>query len=317
MNTRILLIALLLVLGGCGGSGPASQASAAVSLAEHGESDGRHEGSDELRVALTDQQLKAAGIGLERAGPATIRETLSVYGTIAPNAERVRDVGARFPGILRSVAKSIGDDVRQGGTLASVESNESLQTYLLSAPLNGTVIARNANPGEQTGEKVLFTIADLSTVWVELSLFPRDIPKIRVGQVVQVSSSDVGLKGDGQIIYIAPFGTSTSQTLTARVLLDNQQRRWAPGLYVSARITVSQSEVPLAIRSDALQTWKDQTVVFVLGDDGFEPRGVHTGRADRQWVEIREGLLGGEIYAAANSFILKAELGKGSAEHGH
>src|SRR3546814_4222908 len=83
------------------------------------------------------------------AGPAQIRETLSLYGAIVPNAERVRDIAARYPGVIRSVDRSIGDTVRQGQVLATVESNESLQTYSVVAPLAGVVTHRIANPGDR------------------------------------------------------------------------------------------------------------------------------------------------------------------------
>ena len=142
-------------------------------------------------IELTPEQLKATGIKLVQAGPAQIRENLPLYGVIAPNAERVREVAARFPGVIQSVAKKIGDPVREGETLATVEANESLQTYAVTAPLSGVVTARNANPGEQTGDKTLFTVADLSTVWVELSLFPRDVAKVRIGQGVRVKNNEV------------------------------------------------------------------------------------------------------------------------------
>lgn len=324
MNPKLLaiLMSMAFALAACGGSEPTTQTADADGdshgheAAERDERDAKNE-SSAGHVALTAKQITAAGIVLAEAGPASILETLPVYGVIAPNAERVRDVGARFPGVIRSVAKKIGDTVRQGETLASVESNESLQTYAVVAPLDGVVTARNANPGEQTGEKVLFTIADLSAVWVELSLFPRDIAKVRIGQTARVHSSDTGLNADGKIVYVAPFGSSTNQTLTARVLLDNAERRWAPGLYVAADITLAQSEVPLAVRSEALQSLESGTVVFVHDKDAFKPRTVRTGRTDGRWSEVTEGLQSGERYAAANSFIIKAELGKGTAEHGH
>ena len=341
MNLKLLLVlSAASLLSACGGSEPPSAGPSKDAHAEeaeggehaegehaekegdeHGHEEGGEEGHEETgeegHIKLTDDQIKTAGITVVQAGPAAIRETLPVYGSVAPNAERVRDVVARFPGIIRSLNKKIGDEVRQGEQLASVESNESLQTYAVTAPINGVVIARNSNPGEQTGEKVLFTIADLSTVWVELSLFPRDLGKVRVGQSVRVSSSDAGLTGEGRIVYVAPFGTSANQTLTARVQLDNKERRWAPGLYVTAEITLSESKVPLAVQGEALQTLETDTVVFVRNEEAFEPRPVRTGRTDGKWVEILEGLQAGETYAAENSFIVQAELGKGSAEHAH
>jgi cobalt-zinc-cadmium efflux system membrane fusion protein len=344
MNLKIfLLICIALGLGACGdsdpGSGPVAPSQeqsegAADKHAEEGHGDEAHEKGDHAKgdadehgdehdegeegtVRLTDDQIKSADISLIEAAPASIREALSVYGTIAPNAERVRDVVARFPGVIRTASKKIGDEVRQGETLATVESNESLQTYAVTAPLSGVVTARNANTGEQTGEKVLFTIADLSTVWVELSLFPRDVGKVRVGQSVRVTSSDRGMAGEGKIVYVAPFGSSANQTLTARVQLDNAKRLWAPGLYVTAEITLAESKVPLAVRSEALQMMETETVVFVRNAEGFETRPIRSGRSDGEWSEVVSGLQAGETYAARNSFIVKAELGKGSAEHEH
>lgn len=320
MNPKSLILLLIVgttALSGCGGSEPVAQAGSeqADDRKQAQPPTEEHDEENPEPVKLTDAQVKAAGIGLAEAGPAAIRETLPVYGVIAPNAERVRDVGARFPGVIRSLSKAIGDPVRHGEALATVESNESLQTYAVVAPLTGVVIARNANPGEQTNDKVLFTIADLSTVWVQLSLFPRDLAKIRVGQSVKVKSGDTGLSGEGKIVYVAPFGTSANQTLTARVLLDNKEKRWAPGLYVTADITLSESQVGLAVRNEALQTMADNNVVFVRGQQGFEPRDVSIGRTDGQFVEVTGGVQPGETYAVANSFILKAELGKGEAEH--
>src|SRR5690606_18260569 len=150
-----------------------------------------------------------------------IRETLPLYGVIAPNAERVHEVSARFPGPIRSVSGKIGDRVKQGQVLATVESDESLQVYSIVAPLSGVITARNANPGEQSRSRARFTVADLSTVWVELSLCPRDLAKVRVGQKVQIKSVDAGLSAVGELVYVAPIGSNSRQTVSGRVLLDN------------------------------------------------------------------------------------------------
>lgn len=264
-------------------------------------------------IKLSPEQLKAADIGTAVAGPINIRETLPLYGVIAPNAERTREITARFPGAVRSVNKKVGDAVRQGDSLAAVESNESLQTYSIAAPLAGVVTVRNANPGEQTGEKMLFTVTDLSTVWVELSLFPRDVAKVKVGQNVRIKSSDAGLQAEGKVVFVSPFGQAANQTLTARVLLDNKERRWAPSLYVSAEVTLTQTEVPLAIRSQAIQMLDGRSSVFVQGKDGFTPHEVKLGRRDSETVEILSGLNVGDTYVTANSFVLKAELLKSQA----
>jgi membrane fusion protein, heavy metal efflux system len=330
------LLFAVLALAACGGDATPAAGSAKAEAAQDGHADGKHaEGDDHDEaghdesghgeegheeggaIKLSDEQLKAAGIAVATVEPASIRESMPLYGVIAPNAERVRQVSARFPGAIRSVSKKVGDAVREGETLAVIESNESLRSYSVIAPLSGVVTERSANPGEQAGDKPLFTVADLSTVWVELALFPRDVSKVRVGQGVRVKGTDPTLVADGKVVYVAPFGSAANQTLSARVLLDNAGRRWSPGLNVTAEVTLAQTTVPLAIRSSAVQNLESRDVVFVVDDDGFEPRPVRLGRGDGETTEVVDGLAAGDRYAAHNSFILKAELGKGSAEHSH
>ena len=327
-----LVAVLALAIAGCGDKPAATAASAEgqkhaegeaghdEGAAEHGSGDAHEEGEGREEgdhVELTPEQVSKAGIGIETAGPMNLRDHLPLYGVIAPNAERVLEVSARFPGVIRSVKARVGDSVKRGEALATIESNESLQTYVVAAPLDGVVTQRNANEGAQTGAGSLFTVADLSNVWVELSVFPRDVAKVRVGQTVRVRSADTGLSAEGKVVYVAPFGSSNSQTLTARVQLSNREQKWPPGLYVTADVVLSSSSIPLAVRSEALQTVENRTVVFVRSEEGFKPRPVEIGRDDGEITEIVSGLNGGETYATKNSFILKAELGKGEAEHGH
>lgn len=272
---------------------------------------------EEGHIALTPDQIKHAGIAIERVGSASIRETLPLYGQIIPNAEREHTVSARFPGVIKNVAKQIGDAVQQGETLATVESNESLKSYPVLASLSGVVTQRNANVGEQTGDRALFVIGDYSTVWVDLSVFPADLSKVHVGQSVRIVNRDPSITGEGRIITVLPVGSSTNQTTTARVLLDNPDRRWVPGHFVTAEVVLSETEVPTAIREEAIQIVEDQPVVFVEGDEGFEARPVTLGRSDGQVSEVLKGLQVGEAYVSTNSFTLKSELGKEDAEHGH
>jgi cobalt-zinc-cadmium efflux system membrane fusion protein len=325
-----LLVCLVLTLTACGDK-PADATASSESPghaegADHDEGKGHAEGEGHAEeegheegghIELTPEQISKAGIGTETAGTMDLRDHLPLYGVIAPNAERVLEVSARFPGAIRSVKVRVGDSVKRGEALATIESNESLQTYTVVAPLNGVVTKRNANEGAQTGEGSLFTVADLSTVWVELSVFPRDLAKVGVGQTVRVRSGDTGLSAEGKVVYVAPFGSSSSQTLTARVQLPNRDQKWPPGLYVTADVVLSSSSIPLAVRSEALQTLENRSVVFVRNEEGFEPRPVQTGRSDGEVTEIVSGLTAGESYATKNSFILKAELGKGEAGHAH
>lgn len=285
---------------------------------EGGEAGEHGEGGHGEAIKLTPEARQAAKLSVAPAGPATLVESLPLYGVVKPNAERMRSVTARFPGVVRSVAVKVGDTVRQGQALASVESNESLQVYTVASPLAGVVTERLTNPGEQAEAAALFTVADLSTVWVELSLFPRDRARVKTGQDVRVQATDGGLAGAGKIVFVSPLGTGATQTITARVLLDNPEGQWAPGLYVRAEVGVGQSDVPLAVPVAALQELDEGGLsVFVDDADGLEPRPVKTGRNDGRFVEILEGIQAGDAVVGEGSFVLKAEQGKGGAEHGH
>jgi cobalt-zinc-cadmium efflux system membrane fusion protein len=326
-NVVALLFACVFALGGCGKSEQKTEPSGATEAStkaddpadgKHGEGEakeGGHKEAGEGHVELDEKAALAAGIELQTAGPAGIREVLPLYGSVQPNAERVRGITARYPGVITGIAKAVGDSVKQGDVMATVESDESLRTYNVVATLSGVVTERKANPGEKAGDAPLFTVADLSTVWVELSLFPRDLSKVRVGQTVRVKSSDGGLNADGKVVYIASLGQSASQTLIARVLLDNRERRWAPGLYVTGEVALSEKKVSVAVKSSALQTVENRSVVFVLEGDGFQATPVEVGRSDGEYSEIISGVDADARYAAANSFVLKSELGKGEAEH--
>lgn len=284
-----------------------------VQVEEHGQ----HEEHEEKAVALTDAQLKTAAIELAKVGPTNIHETLSLYGTVEANGEKIQRVGARFVGTVRSVNKKVGDNVREGEVLATIESNESLKTYSITSALNGVVAERNINIGEQTNDKTVFVIVDLSTVWVAVAVFPRDANKIHVGQAVRIGNTANDISAEGEIISLAALGTGGNQSLNARVLLNNAEHQWTPGLFVNADVMMAKKPVALAICNEALQDHEGKQVIFIKEKDGFEPRAVKLGRNDGEFSEVLAGVKAGETYACKNSFIIKAELGKDGAEHGH
>jgi cobalt-zinc-cadmium efflux system membrane fusion protein len=313
--SRMLLV-LFSMLSGCG-----RDAAVTASKAEHEAHEPHEPGvaaehdKHGASTAFTAEEISAAGIEVLVVGPARIREVLPLYGTVQPNAERTRAVAARFPGVIQKVQAAVGDTVREGQSLAVVESNESLRDYSVVAPLSGVITARSANPGETAGAAPLFTVSDLASVWVELAMFPRDFSRVSAGQEVRVRSIDGTLKGTGKIVYIAPVSEGGTQTLVARVLLDNRAGHWAPGLYVSAQVVLAEHEVPVAVKNTALQRLDDVTVVFVRTGEEFVARRVVVGASDGEWTQILSGITALERYAAANSFVVKSDLG--AAEAGH
>jgi len=269
------------------------------------------------RIRISDVKLAAAGAILATAGPATLSDTLSFNGVLRANQEAVVQVAPRFPGITRAIRKRIGDTVAKDEILATVESNQSLTAYDLKAPIRGTVIDRQISLGEYVSEqKPAFVVADLSTIWVDLSIYRQDLKRVRLGDDVLIDPDDG--RGDikGAISYLAPVGISETQTALARVVLPNADGRLRPGLFVTARLVLAAREVAVAVRTGAIQTLENKSVVFVREEgDKIEARPVELGESDSKFVEVRAGLSAGERYVAENSFVVKAEMGKGEADH--
>ncbi len=272
----------------------------------------------EGRVTMSEAARRKAGIELAKAGPVRLAMTLPLNGKIAPNEERLSHVIPRFPGVLKSVTKRLGDNVAPGDVLATVESNESLQTYEIKAEIAGTVIRKDATLGEfVSGQESIFTVADLSSVWADFSVYRQDFPLLREGQPVTIDGGAGTKPVIAKIDYISPFGSENSQTMLARAVVPNPDGAWRPGLFVHGKVLIDESEVPVAVKASALQTFLDGDVVFLRVGELFEAVPVEIGRRDEEWVEIKSGLKAGDVYAAENSFIVKADIGKSGATHDH
>lgn len=303
-----MVIAGALVYGGYRMLTPATTKTTATEKAE------KEEHSDS--VTLSDAKIAAAGIELATASSGVLHDTLLLNGIIQPNQESLVQVTPRFPGIVRDVRRRIGDRVQKGDILAIVESNQSLTPYELKAPLAGTVIDRQTTLGEYVSEqKPAFVIADLSTVWVDFSVYRRDLKRVNIGDQVFIDPADGGPAIEAKITYLSPVGSSDTQSALARAIVLNPEQRLRPGLFVTGRLTLSAKQVAVAVKSSALQTVESRAVVFVRNGEKFEAREVEIGERDPQFVEITVGVLAGDVYAANNSFILKAELAKGVVDH--
>ncbi|WP_046845792.1 divalent metal ion exporter adaptor subunit IhpB [Hyphomicrobium sp. GJ21] len=267
-------------------------------------------------VTLSDAKIETAGIELAKASSGVLRDSLLLNGMVQPNQESLVQVTPRFPGIVRDVRKRIGDVVQKGDVLAVIESNQSLTLYELKASLGGTVIDRQTTLGEYVSEqKPAFVVADLSSVWVDFSVYRRDLKRVSIGDQVFIDPADGGPAIEAKVSYLSPVGSSDTQSAIARAVVTNSKQRLRPGLFITGRLTLSAKRVSVAVKSSALQTWENRTVVFVRNGGKFEARDVEVGERDPQFVEITFGVLEGDVYAAQNSFIIKAELGKGSGDN--
>ncbi|MET3475651.1 efflux RND transporter periplasmic adaptor subunit [Variovorax atrisoli] len=343
---------------------------------------------DEEKIAFTDEQIKAADISVESAGPARIKLSLQLPGEIKFNEDRTAHVVPRVAGVVDSVSANLGQEVRRGQVLAVLsspglsEQRSELQSaqrrlelarttyerekklweekispqqdylqaeqamqeariavananqkllalgatpgasalgrYELRAPFDGMVVEKHISLGESVGEAVnVFTISDLSTVWAEISVAANNLNLVRIGEQVKIRSTAFDQTATGKVSYVGSLIGAQTRTATARVTLTNPERIWRPGLFVNVELVASETEAPVTVAADAVQTVEDKPTVFLRVPGGFMPQHVQTGRSDGKRVEIVGGLKPGAAYAASGSFVVKSQQGKSSATHTH
>ena len=272
--------------------------------------------SYEGRVTIPAAVAADAGVKVEVAGPAALRDTVQLIGTIAMDANRHAQVKARFPGIVRAVRVQQGQRVRRGQTLVVVEGNESMRTYPVTAPIDGVVLVRNTNVGDVAGDNTLIELADLSDVWVELHAIGKDAVRLAAGQPVHVAAATGDMEEETVIDTLLPLATR-GQSVVARASLPNLDGRWRPGMAVSAHVIVAERNVPLAVKESGLQRFRDFTVVFAQVGETYEVRMLELGARDGEHVEVLKGIKPGMRYVAEQSFLIKADIEKSGASHDH
>jgi cobalt-zinc-cadmium efflux system membrane fusion protein len=193
-----------------------------------------------------------------------------------------------------------------------------LTRYEIRSPINGVITDKNIAQGEVLKDDApIFVVADLSTVWIDITVYAKNLNAVRAGQAATVKASDFDAEAAGTISYVGSVVGEQTRTARARIVLPNPKGVWRPGLPVSVSLMAGAVEVPVAVSADAVQTLRDWTVVFGRYGDEFEARPVTLGRSDGKTVEILDGLNPGEQYAASNSYLIKADIGKSGASHDH
>lgn len=270
--------------------------------------------SIEGRTRINTDIAQKAGIKTAEAGSGSIARTLTTYGRLSTAQEQIARVRARFPGVITRVNARTGDRVARGDLLAQVESNESLKPYDLRAPIDGVVIERQVSIGEIADEQTLFAIADLTTLWAELQVFPDQRTEVSVGQKVLLKAG--GIETQATISHLLPSPDNAPYVL-ARVKVDNPKGALNAGLLVTGEIAVETIDVPLAVDNRALQSFRDWTVVFIQVGDDYEIRPLELGRSDGTLTEVLAGLKAGDHYVVENSYLIKADIEKSGASHDH
>ena len=274
--------------------------------------------SYEGRTEISQDAAQTSGIVIDTVSSAQIQSTLKFYGTITPNAETVKPITPRYPGVVKEIRKQLGDAVSKGEVLAIVENTDSLQSYELASGQAGHVVWKDVTAGEFVEQGAdLYVVADFSTVWVDLKIYRNDFHRIRLGQAVTIDGGEGIGEAHGTIDYVSPIGSAGSQTMLARVVLPNPNGIWRPGLNVTGTVIVDEFTVPVAVKESALQTFRDWDVVFLNDGRLYEIAILELGRRDGQWVEVLSGLKPGQSYVSENSFLIKADVLKSGASHDH
>jgi cobalt-zinc-cadmium efflux system membrane fusion protein len=310
MRLALTTIGLALLLVACNAASPDSDADGPRVLDE------AHEDHDvPQETTITAKTAQDAGIRVAPAGPGVIADEHEVQGLLTPVEGRVAHVAARFPGPVRSVHVGVGDVVRAGQVLATIESNLSLTNYAITAPISGVVMSRTASVGMTAGEgAAMFEIADLSTLWVDLHVFGADAQHISAGVPVTVTRLSDGVSIQTTLDRVLPGTATASQSTIARAVLRNGDGLWRPGSAVKARVTVDREPVRLVVPVTALQTADDADVVYVQEGNTYRARKVKLGRRDAERVEVLGGLKAGERVVVAQSFLIKADIEKSTVE---
>jgi membrane fusion protein, heavy metal efflux system len=274
--------------------------------------------SYEGRTKISAEAARAGGVKTEVAGPVAMAELAEMAGRIEITPEGQGRVRAWYPGRIVALNAELGQRVRKGQVLARVESSHSLQTYSIPAPLSGVIIEKPSNVGDVAGEIPLFVIADPDKLHAEFFVYPRDAERVRAGQRVEVRTLSGDTRVNAPVEAIVPTTDIASQTLVAHVHLPpGSSATFRPGMGVEGSFQVANRPVPLAVKTKALQRFRDFTVVFAKVGNTYEVRMLELGRQTPDWTEVLGGLEPGTEYVTDGAFLIRADIEKSGASHDH
>lgn len=270
----------------------------------------------EGRTMIEPTVAEAMEIRTDIAGEAMLVETIEAFGKLVPHADALRQISARFDGQIKTVHVRLGQRVKAGDALITIESNESLKSYIIKSPIDGVVASKVANAGEQSNGRVLLSVLNPTKLTAELSVFSADRQRVSVGAEVRLRVNGQAELLQGRVNAIDPQ-LKANQASTARIEINNSAGNLSSGQFITGDIEVARYSVPLAVKRVGLQSFRDFTVVYAKVGDEYEVRMLELGREAGAWVEVLGGLAPGTEYVTENSFIIKADIGKSGASHDH
>lgn len=270
----------------------------------------------EGRTQISAVMAEKMAIKTEIATQQRLQETLTVYGTLTLPPKSSRTIRARYAGLVKKLYVAYGDSVKKGQRLMSIESDESLQTYHVLSPIDGVISEQLIAEGEQTAMDDLLVVTDFTKLMAELTVFPSQQEKVMIGAEVKLTIAGSAKPLQGKILD-KRFETGEAHTQRFRVVIDNADQQFTIGQFVTAEITVATHQANVAVRADAIQSFRDFQVVYAKFGDEYEVRMLTLGRRTSEWVEVLSGLPAGTEYVSVNSYVIKADIEKSGAAHDH
>ncbi len=206
-----------------------------------------------------------------------------------------------------------------GVSATTAATTNGLSVFPLTAPFAGTVIEKKAVVGElATPDKALFTVADLSTLWIEANLFEKDLAQLKVGSDAVVTAS--AYPSDtfkGRLTYIGGVLDKETRTIRGRIEVRNADGRLKPEMFATAAIATGGAIKALTLPDGAMVLISEQPTVFVQEGEHFEPRPIEVGEKLRGRIVVKSGLKPGERVVTAGAYALKARLLKSQIGDSH
>ncbi len=201
----------------------------------------------------------------------------------------------------------------------SRDDNTVISAFPLRSPFTGTIIEKHAVLGELADpEKSLFTVADLSTLWIEADIYEKDLGRVKTGSpsTIRVSAyPDTAFQG--KLTYISDVVDSETRTVKARIEVPNPDKKLKPQMFASARIDTTTQQQVMVLPADAVTLIEGKPSVFVHEHDAFEIRSVQTGDRLGNMIVIDGGISPGDRVVVAGAFALKARMLKSALGSGH
>ena len=188
------------------------------------------------------------------------------------------------------------------------EKDTDYSRFEIKAPFDGTLIDKHLTLGEVVNlDTRCFVLADLSDVWVDITVYPADLGRVATGQAARIRSDGPADEATGEVALVSPVVDDATQTATARVVLKNSDMRWKPGTFVRVEITIGSKPVGILLPLEAIQTVDGQSVVYVETPEGFETKPVRVGRSNATQAEVISGVKPGERVVVKNAFLVKSQ----------